>query len=97
MGRFTVLWVLESSPGAPPPGVRGHLRLAPAGARGYPLPMSRALLNELKARQIAFLEARLVSEAAARDFRERLPAGVAALLATPLGELNDAGDRKSVV
>ncbi|WP_437952358.1 hypothetical protein WME98_17575 [Sorangium sp. So ce296] len=53
--------------------------------------MSRALLNELKARQIAFLEARLVSEAAAREFRERLPAGFAALLATPLGELIDAG------
>ncbi len=53
--------------------------------------MDRALLNELKARQIAFLEARLVSEAAARDFRERLPAGFAALLATPLGELVDAG------
>ncbi|WP_434043821.1 MULTISPECIES: hypothetical protein [Sorangium] len=52
--------------------------------------MSRALLNELKARQIAFLEARLVSEAAARDFRERLPAGFAALLATPLGALADA-------
>ncbi|AUX48357.1 hypothetical protein SOCE26_098910 [Sorangium cellulosum] len=52
--------------------------------------MSRALFQELKARQIAFLEARLVSEAAARDWRERLPAGFAALLATPLGELADA-------
>lgn len=52
--------------------------------------MSRALLDELKARQIAFLEARLVSEAAARDFRERLPAGFAALMATPLGALADA-------
>lgn len=52
--------------------------------------MRRALLDDLKARQIAFLEERLVSDAAARDFRAHLPAGFAALLATPLGELTDA-------
>ena len=51
--------------------------------------MSRALWDKLKARQIAFLRARLVSEQASRDFRARLPEGWAALLATPLGELTD--------
>ncbi|MGK4001026.1 hypothetical protein WMF31_00270 [Sorangium sp. So ce1036] len=52
--------------------------------------MSRALFQELRARQIAFLEARLVSDAAARAWRRHLPEGFAALLATPLGELADA-------
>lgn len=52
--------------------------------------MTRALLDDLKARQIAFLEARLVSDAAARQWREHLPAGWTALLAMPLGELANA-------
>lgn len=52
--------------------------------------MSRAVWNQLKARQIAFLRARLTSEEAARDFRARLPEGWVALLATPLGQLADA-------
>lgn len=52
--------------------------------------MSRALWDQLKAKQIAFLRARLVSEEAARDFRARLPDGWTALLATPLGQLADA-------
>ncbi|AKT36011.1 hypothetical protein [Chondromyces crocatus] len=51
--------------------------------------MSRALWDQLKAKQSAFLRTRLVSEQAARDFRTSLPAGWAALLATPLGDLTD--------
>lgn len=52
--------------------------------------MNRALLDDLKARQITFLRARLVSDAAARQWREHLPAGWAALMATPLEQVVDA-------
>jgi hypothetical protein len=51
---------------------------------------SRAQLERLKARQIAFLRERLVSEQAEREWRERLPAAWALLLATPLGRVADA-------
>ncbi len=52
--------------------------------------MNRAQLDELKALQIAFLRERLVSDAAAREWRARLPEAWAALTAAPLGEVADA-------
>ncbi|EYF02321.1 hypothetical protein [Chondromyces apiculatus] len=51
--------------------------------------MSRALWEQLKTKQTAFLRARLVSAQAEREFRERLPEGWKALLATPFGQLTD--------
>jgi hypothetical protein len=68
-----------------------HVCLADAQPRGYvETKMTRTQLEDLKARQIAFFEARLISDAAARQWREHLPAGWAAVLATPLGELVNA-------
>jgi hypothetical protein len=47
------------------------------------------ILAELKARHLAFLEARLVSDAAAAEWRENLAAVHATLLATRVGNLID--------
>lgn len=49
-----------------------------------------ALLADLKARQIAFFQERLVSAKAEEDWRSRAAAVYAELLATPLGQIADA-------
>jgi hypothetical protein len=53
-------------------------------------PALKALLPELAERHVAFLEARLVSDEARREFRDHLAAGWASLLATPVERLVDA-------
>ena len=53
-------------------------------------PALKALLPSLAERHVAFLETRLVSKEARREFREHLAAGWAALLGTPVERLVDA-------
>lgn len=55
-------------------------------------PEGRALLDDLKARQIAFFEARLVSAKAEEEWRSNAAAVCAELLATPVGRLASARD-----
>lgn len=54
-------------------------------------PAARALLEDLKARQIAFFEERLVSAKAEEEWRSRVAAVFDELYATPVGRLADAG------
>jgi hypothetical protein len=53
-------------------------------------PEARALLDDLKTRQIAFFEARLVSAKAEEEWQTNIKAAFTELLATPVGRLADA-------
>lgn len=53
-------------------------------------PSLKALLPELRSRQLAFLRARLVSPAAEREWREQLEAGFQQLLRSPVARVLDA-------
>lgn len=60
------------------------------GGSGTKEAASSALLDDLRTRQIAFFEARLVSPKAEEEWRSRVAAMYPELLATPLGRVVDA-------